>query len=206
MKITHKMPKTDEKLHNDLINSGWTQLKEPKSLLLTTIVSIPLMLVNVFVAACAIHIFSDLTLREFGFASGSFTITIHFGVILGILLTVVIHEFIHLLFVPNFIQSPQTFIGFTFFGGYVYTTEEISKARYMIITAAPFISLSILLPIILGLMGVLTPLLKILILLNAASSSVDMLLLLLLIQTPKNTVLKSNGIRTYWRRCRCSSY
>ncbi len=205
MKLIHKMPQSDEQKHLELIDHGWILLKEPKTFLLIIIVSIPLMIINTLICLGAIHIFSDITFQEFGIASVPFTITIDLGVILGIFLILVIHELIHLMFVPNFIKSRQTFIGLTIFGGFVYTEEEISKTRYIIITIAPFIILSILLPIILGLFGLLTTTLKFFILLNAASSSVDMFILFLLLsQVPKDSILKSNGMKTYWKSSRAS--
>ncbi|WP_338323605.1 DUF3267 domain-containing protein [Halobacillus salinus] len=113
---------------------------------------------------------------------------------------IVIHELLHLVFVPNFIKSDKTYIGLTYFGGYVLTEESIAKSRYLLVTVAPFVILSILLPITLGLLGILTPLLKVLILINAMASSVDILnLILLLTQVPKAAVLKNNGTKTYWK-------
>ncbi|HBI04031.1 MAG TPA: DUF3267 domain-containing protein [Paenibacillaceae bacterium] len=146
IKVIHKFPKTDEKTHFDLIQNGWIQLKEPKTLLITILASIPLMVINTLISLGVIHIFSDITFSEFGFTAGSFAITIRFDALIAILLTLVIHELIHLLFIPNFMKSKKTFIGLTFFGGYVYTEEEISKTRYIVISMAPFIILSIFLP------------------------------------------------------------
>lgn len=130
------MPKIDEQKHLELIHNGWIQLKEPKTILLTILVSIPLMIINTFISIGAIHIFSDITFQEFGIASVPFTITIDLGVILGIFLTLVIHELIHLMFIPNFIKSKQTFVGLTIFGGFVYRKKrfrkrDISSSRFL---------------------------------------------------------------------------
>jgi hypothetical protein len=82
----------------------------------------------------------------------------------------------------------------------VLTEEEILKSRYIWITIAPFMIISIILPLILGGLGLLTPTLKFLIILNSMASSVDMLNLLLIIkQVSKNAILKSNGPYTYWK-------
>lgn len=200
IKVIHKFPKTDEKTHFNLIHNGWIQLKEPKTLLITILASIPIMVINTLISIGLINIFSEITLKEFGITAESFAITIRLDALIGIFLTLVIHELIHLLFIPDFMKSKKTFIGVTFFGGYVYTAEEISKTRYIIISIAPFIILSIFLPSILGLLGLLTPIVKFLILLNAASSSVDLFnLFLVLTQVPKGSVLKSNGMKTYWK-------
>lgn len=204
IKVIHKIPKSDEKTHLYLINNGWIQLKEPKTLFVASLVSIPFMLINILISIGAINIFSPITLKELGITGDSFEITIHLGAIIGFFVTLIIHELIHLILIPNFFKSNKTFIGLTFFGGFVCTEEEISKTRYILITIAPFIILSIFLPLILGLLGILTTTLKVLILLNAAGSSVDILLFLLLTQVPKDSVLRSNGMKTYWRTLQAS--
>ncbi|WP_246055223.1 DUF3267 domain-containing protein [Pseudalkalibacillus caeni] len=118
-----------------------------------------------------------------------------------IFLLVVIHELLHLVFIPDFLKSKSTSVGLTIFGGFVYTEEEISKPRYILVTIAPFIILSVALPLFLGGLGWLTPTLKFVILLNALASSVDILnLIILLTQVPKNGKLRSNGMKTYWKK------
>ena len=110
------------------------------------------------------------------------------------------HELIHLILIPNVVKSEKTYIGFTLFGGFVITEEEISKSRYILITIAPFVIISIILPLVLGSLGLLTVTLKFLIILNAMASSVDLLNFLLIIkQVPENAILKNNGPNTYWK-------
>ncbi|MCP8970118.1 DUF3267 domain-containing protein [Ectobacillus ponti] len=68
------------------------------------------------------------------------------------------------------------------------------------ITLAPFLILSILAPLLLGAFGMLSAALKVLILLNAMASSVDLLTALLVLrQVPSGGVLRSNGPSTYWK-------
>jgi hypothetical protein len=87
------------------------------------------------------------------------------------------------------------------FGGFVATEEEMRKSRFMLITIAPFIIGSVILPLFLGFLGWLNPQVKLLILLNAMASSVDILhAILVFIQVPSNAILKNNGPRTYWIR------
>ncbi|MFF2175939.1 DUF3267 domain-containing protein [Lysinibacillus sp. NPDC058147] len=200
MKILNKLPKGNPNLHEDLIKNGWIPLKEPKNLTSAILLSIPLMIVASMISIGVINIFSSISLRDFGFTSGGISITINLSVILGIALLLIIHELLHLIFIPNFIRSEKTSVGLTLFGGFVITEEEISKSRYIFITIAPFIILSIILPLILSVFGLLTTTLKFLIILNSMGSSVDLLNLLILKQVPKNATLKSNGSNTYWRK------
>ena len=110
------------------------------------------------------------------------------------------HEFFHLILIPNFAKSEKTFAGITLFGGFVVTEEEIARTRFILITVAPFVVISIILPILLGIFGLLTTTMKFLIILNAMASSVDLLTFFLVIsQVPKNATLISNGPKTYWK-------
>lgn len=199
MKIQTKLPQFNESVHFDLIKNGWTPMKEPKNLVSAIFLSIPFMIINVLISIGIINIFSSISLKEFGLTSNSISITIDFGAIFLMILFVIIHEVLHLVFVPNFIKSKNTIMGLTLFGGFVTTEEKISKSRFILITIAPFIIISIILPLILSYCGLLTSTLKFIILLNALGSSVDMLnLILILKQVPKNSVIKSNGDKTYW--------
>lgn len=201
MKILNKLPKSNPNLHVELINNGWIPMKEPKNLISAILLSIPLMIVASMVSIGVINIFSTISLREFGFTSGGISITINVSVILGIVLLLIIHELLHLIFIPNFMKSEKTSVGLTLFGGFVMTEEEISKSRYMFITIAPFIILSIIFPLIFSAFGLLTTTLKFLIILNSMGSSVDLLnLLLIMKQVPKNATLTCNGPNTYWKK------
>lgn len=201
MKLRKKLPQSDPNLHVELINNGWIPMKEPKNLISAILLSIPLMIVASMISIGVINIFSSISLNDFGFSSGVITITINFSIILWLALLMIIHELLHLMFIPNFMKSEKTFVGLTLFGAFVITEEEISKSRYIFITVAPFIILSIILPLILSVVGLLTTTLKFLVILNAMGSSVDLLnLLLIMKQVPKNATLTCNGPNTYWKK------
>ncbi|MFB4169364.1 DUF3267 domain-containing protein [Virgibacillus sp. JSM 102003] len=201
MKIRNKIPKTDKQLHLNLVNNNWIPMKEPESVWTTIVLSIPFMLFNTIISLGIIHIFSTISFNEFGISSDSISVTINLGVIIWIFSLIILHEMLHLMFIPNFIKSKNTFIGLTLFGGYVLTEEKISKSRYIVVTIAPFVIISIILPIVLGLIGIFTTTLKVLILLNAMASSVDLLNVVLLVtQVPGRTILTNNGTKTYWKR------
>ncbi|MEH7180243.1 DUF3267 domain-containing protein [Neobacillus vireti] len=201
MKIVNKVPKSNPHLHLDLIKSGWIPMKEPKNVMSAILLSIPFMIVAAFISIGIINIFSSIALSDFGFTSDSISISINLGIIFLLVLLIILHELLHLIFIPHFIQSQKTYIGLTLFGGFVLTEEEISKSRYIFITIAPFMIISIIMPLLLGAFGLLTPTLKILIILNAMASSVDLLNLLLIIkQVPYHAILKNNGTNTYWKQ------
>ena len=200
MKIVKRLPKTSERLHQELTAGGWIPLKEPESLAGAMILSIPFMAANFFISIMAIRSFTSISLDEFGFTPDSFSITINLGAIIALIAFVIFHELLHLIFIPNFLRSSKTFAGITWYGGFVVTEEEISKLRYILITIAPFFVGSIVLPIILGMFGLLTTTIKIFVLLNAMASSVDVLnLCIVIMQVPQQALLKNNGAKTYWK-------
>jgi len=200
MKLIKQIPEFNESLGEELQNSGWSTLKEPGNLVSAIILSIPLMAINLLIAIVVIGIVSTISFEEFGLANGSLSMSINLDIIFALLILIVTHELLHLVFIPNFIRSTKTFVGITFYGGFVATEEEIVKSRYLLITIAPFLVGSILLPFILGVLGLLTSTFKLLILLNAMASSVDILSFLLIVkQVPAKAIVKNNGPKTYWK-------
>ncbi|MEQ6353373.1 DUF3267 domain-containing protein [Lysinibacillus sp. M3] len=201
MKLLNKLPQSNPNLHVELIDNGWIPMKEPKNLRSAILLSIPLMMIASMISIGVINIFSSISLNDFGFSEGAIIITINFSIILWLVLLMIIHELLHLMFIPNFMKSKKTFVGLTLFGAFVITEEEILKSRYIFITVAPFIILSIILPLILSVVGLLTTTLKFLVILNAMGSSVDLLnLLLIMKQVPNNATLTCNGPNTYWKK------
>jgi hypothetical protein len=189
-------------MHSELIASNWIQLREPDNLVSAILASAPLMILNTLLSITVLGMFSPFSLVDVGINSlQTITLTIHLKDVAYLIGLVFIHELIHLVFVPGFLVSDKTFLGITYFGGFVYSEEEIPKSRYILITLAPFTLLSIILPVTLGALDLLNPLVKVLILLNAVSSGVNMLtLILVLIQVPTDVCFTFNGIRTYWKR------
>ncbi|MFF2449549.1 DUF3267 domain-containing protein [Neobacillus sp. NPDC058068] len=198
------MPKFNEQTHIELLNSAWNPLKEPKTLPSAIILSVPFMYLNMLISIGIIYFFSDFSINNTFFTGDAITLTIHLdviiGLIIGVFLMLIIHEFFHLIFIPNFIKSKDTYMGLTFFGGYVHTEQSLTKARFLLISIAPFAILSILAPLILGVFGQLTGSMIFFIILNSMGASVDILgFMLVLVQVPKDAVIRNNGTRTYWK-------
>ncbi|KKH99101.1 hypothetical protein EO95_17145 [Methanosarcina sp. 1.H.T.1A.1] len=202
MRLRYKFPQVNSERHSELITSNWIQLREPDNIASTILAAVPLMILNTLLSIAVLNMFSPFSLADLGINSlQTITLTINLQDVACLIGLVFIHELIHLVFIPDFLISDKTFLGITYFGGFVYSEEAVSKSRYILITLAPFVLLSIILPGILGALGLLNPLAKVLILLNAMSSGVDMLtLVLVLIQVPADVYFTSNGIRTYWKK------
>ncbi|MBO0959792.1 DUF3267 domain-containing protein [Neobacillus sp. MM2021_6] len=201
IKFSTKIPKFNEQSHSVLMKEGWKPLKEPKSLTNAALLSVPFMVINALLSIGIIYCYSSFSMQRFSFIKGnSIILTIDLGVVLAILLMVIIHELFHLIFIPNFLKSKDTIIGLTCFGAFVHTEQIITKARFLFISVAPFLFLSILFPLILAIFGLITGNILVFILFNALGASVDILgFFLVFIQVPKNAIIRSNGIRTYWK-------
>ena len=120
--------------------------------------------------------------------------------ILIFLVLISTHEFIHLVCIPNFLKSEKTYWGITFYGGFVATTEKISKSRFVIISIMPFLFISIIFPLIMALLGFLSNSIIFFCFINAAASSVDILnLFIILFQVPNNSHIVNNGNETYYK-------
>ncbi|MGV8906228.1 MAG: DUF3267 domain-containing protein, partial [Acetobacterium sp.] len=110
------------------------------------------------------------------------------------------HEFLHACFIPNVLKSDKIYWGINGFFGFVFTTEKIKKGRFLIISIMPFILLSVILPLILNILGLLNGYIILLCLINAMGSSVDCLnMCLIAIQVPNGSHIMNNGFETYFK-------
>jgi len=202
MKYAKKIPEPDPKLRENLLAEGWKKIKEPNNLFFAFIFAIPFMIINAsicYLILLLVNPFYAHMVYDFLY-SGSWHFTIRFDYIIYVYLFVVAHEFIHLVFIPNFYRSEKTYIGIKPWGGFVFSTEKFSKGRFLLITIAPFVVFSILAPAILGFAGLLNGFLLFLIFLNAFSSCVDMLnAVIIAIQVPNGSTLVNNGFESYFK-------
>jgi hypothetical protein len=179
----------DTQKQRDLTASQWVKLKEPKTMLTAILASIPFMALNATITLLIAGMFVPVSFEYFGIAGTSFSFQIDLLPLFGVVGILVAHELVHLLCIPDFIRSDTTSIGVTYGGGFVYTEEKLTRTRYLIISFAPFITISLILPVILGMLNLLSPLVVGVLLLNSLGSSVDILVaLLVLIQVPSRGI------------------
>lgn len=204
MKYIRKIPLTDTDLSHRLITAGWTKIKEPSSLKLSILLSMPFMLINGIIFM-AIAFYSYPPLKDFLSNNGNFRITlsINFMTLLYIpviFLFMTIHEFTHACFIPNFLKSDKIYWGINGLFAFVCTTEKMKKSRYAIISIMPFILLSTILPLILSVLGWLNEFILFLCLLNAMGSCVDCLNIWIVFrQVPNGSYIINNGFETYYK-------
>lgn len=200
-----KLPQINPERHSELIASNWIQLREPKDLVSAMLASIPLMILGALPPLIILNIFSPFSLADFGITPTQISVNIHLQDLvyfIGLsIFIILIYDLISLVFVPDFVTSDKAFLGITYFGGFAYSEEVLSKSRFTLRLLAPFVVTSIVLPGILGVLNLLNPLVEFVILSIAVGSCVDLLaLILILIQVPAGAYLTCNGIRTYWKK------
>lgn len=200
IKIERGLPKINEEKHLNLLKEGWKQLKEPKTISGQIILSIPFMIINFLIGSIIVGLVAPNMELSFEISTLSdLFIFISTPLLLTISL-VIIHELLHLSFIPNFIKSKKTYMGFTWFGAYVITEEILSKGRACFIFMAPFIFISIIFNFLIGIIGTYSIPILFFITLNSIGSSLDLLgLTLILFQVPKGAKVMSNGFYTYFK-------
>lgn len=205
MKYIKKIPSSDKELSNKLISEGWKKIKEPSNLGIVTLLSIPFMFINGIITMVIVFSLYPPLKEFFHSSKNSFNIsfTINLSAIIYVAITImfmIIHEFFHACFIPNFLKSDKTYWGINGFFGFVYTTEKIKKGRFLIISIMPFILMSVILPFILNIFGWLNPFTIFLCLINAMGSCVDCLnIFIVATQAPNGSYIVNNGLETYFK-------
>jgi hypothetical protein len=201
MKYARKIPQTDPGLRETLLAEGWKKIKEAPNLFFAFLLSIPFIIINALICYLLLYLVNPSYMQRVSdiLFSASWSFSIRFDYIIYTYLLIVAHEIIHLLFIPNFYRSEKTFIGIKAWGGFVFTTEKLSKGRFLLVTIAPFAVISIIMPLILSLADLLSGFLVFLVFLNAISASVDLLnAALIIIQVPNGSLIVNNGFETYF--------
>ena len=203
MRYIKKIPLADKVLGNELISEGWTKLKEPSNLIISTLISVPFMFINgVIFMIIAFYLYPPLK-ELLSSESPSFSIRVNLFTLIYVAIIFVfmtVHEFLHACFIPNGLKSDKIYWGINGFFGFVFTTEKIKKGRFLIISIMPFILLSVILPFILNILGLLNGYTILLCLVNAMGSCVDCLnMCLVAIQVPNGSHIVNNGFETYFK-------
>ena len=205
MKFIKKIPITDQSIKKQLVFDGWTKVKEPSSLWQYILISIPLMLCSIFIYLILIFNINQSIYKYFDIQGGLWLTLRNINMfsllfLLEVYIFTLAHELIHLLFIPNALKSDKICLGITPFYGFVYTSEQILKYKFLISSIMPFFILSIILPVLLNFLGFLTINACLLCLLNAFGSSVDLLnIVLICMQVPNKSMLINNGFETYYK-------
>jgi len=176
-------------------NQGWTSLREPGP-------------GKIQLIAIVMAVFVGLLLQLLFWLAGADVsplqnirnVPIGLGIMLGI---IPIHELLHLLCFPCFGISENSIIGFwlRMFGAYVYYDGELSRNRAILISACPFMVLSII-PLLGSFVMLNISMLVVAVsYLNGLLCGADLISIFLLVkQVPSGAVVRNNGLHSYWRK------
>lgn len=180
-----------------MLSEGWKKVKAPSNPNIAFLLSIPFVILNGLIFISIAYYLYPQT-RELLSALNTndnfiLTFTIDFTTLLelfALMLLMLIHEFLHFCSIPNFIKSDKVYWGMNLLYAFVYTTEEIKKERFIFISVLPLIILSIIFPIILGILVCLNEFILFLGFANAIGSGLDCLnICILLAQVPKGAYI-----------------
>lgn len=202
MRYVKDLPKGDVQLSQQLLNDGWAKIKEPKNLLVATVLSFPMAVMLTVFTSCLAYLLKP-ELFEF-ITSDTLEITIQinwrlFLLIPGIFFYMLVHEMIHALCIPNFMKSEKVVWGLNGLFGFVSSSEPIKKERFLIISFMPFLILSVLALLVLNALGILNGYTFMLCLVNSAGSCVDFLnMIIIYTQVKRRHTIICNGFETFW--------
>ena len=176
-------------------NQGWTPLREPGPGKMQSIA--------VVVAVC-IGVFLQLLFWLAGADVSPLQNIRNAPIALGIMLGIIpAHELLHLLCFPRFGLSKRAIIGFwpRMFGPYVYYDGALSRKRTILISACPFMLLSII-PLLRSFVTLNIPALVVAVsYLNGLACGVDLVGIFLLVkQVPSGALVRSKGYHSYWQK------
>ncbi|MDO4720377.1 MAG: DUF3267 domain-containing protein [Peptostreptococcaceae bacterium] len=201
MKKIKKIPSESPLRTQMLLEDGWQPLKEPPSMPVLIALALPISFLLLYAAGSWLAFLFPEFRSSLNFSKITFRIDWKFlFYIMGIFFCTFVHEFLHLLMIPNVFQSEKTFWGLNGFFGFVYSEEILTKSRFMLVSIMPLILLSFILPLLLRLSGIYRGYFMLLFMINAAGSCVDVFnMLLVAFQVPQGGHVVGNGPTTYYR-------
>lgn len=199
MRFIKNLPKVDQTKEELYLHDGWKRVLEKQHPIKNVVVSLVFIVILGTLTTLWLKVLGGFTLSEIGITKNGIDIKISILWILYYFILVCVHEFLHLLFVPNTFRSKCTYFGISWYGGFAYSAEQMTRERYIIISIMPCILLSFIMPAILSVFGILTTALKVMCVVNAMASAMDFLSLTILMgQAGKGNLIVSNGPNMYY--------
>lgn len=202
MKYVKKLPKTDKELSHQLLSNGWVKIKEPKSLTLAVILSFPLTFPLIAPVLWLAYLLKPELFSFIASDTLKFTFSLDWRFllfVLSIFAYMFFHEMLHMVFVPNFAKSEKTVWGLNSMFGFVFSSEPMTKERFLVVSSMPFLLLSIVALLIFYVLRLLNGYTFILCLINAAGSCVDFLNIFIVgFGVKKRHTIICNGFDTFY--------
>ena len=187
---------------------GWSGIREPNPLILN-ILALPVSIILIVVTIFAISLIWEggfqAIIQETLKQSGPNPFLVFLVVLV---ISIPIHELIHLLIHPKFGRSDKSILGFWLSRGMFYAHYEgaVSRNRFLSILAAPYLVLAWLPVLILAVIDTSIPIVYVEILVmmaltNSVLPAGDATgFLLLTIQVPSSACVKNKGWKSYWKK------
>jgi len=199
MRFIRKTPEVDLVKNELLLYDGWKRVKFEESKIKFLILTILFIIIPGAICFLWLRLISGLTWNEIGFTKDGVHIIVSIWWILFYFIFVFLHEFVHLLCIPNVFRSNCTYFGVSWYGGFAYSEEKMTRERYLFVSIMPCIVLSFVLPAILETFGILTTALKIMCIVNAMASGMDFLgCYEVLNVTGRKNLVVNNGENLYY--------
>jgi len=203
MKFVRKPPTTDKKLSEQLLNSGWQKIWEPRNLAIATLLALPFAFLSEGLIVWLAYMLKPELFNFISSNSLEISLNLDFKLLLfvaAIFVYMLLHELTHAVFIPGFAKSEKTCWGMNGLFGFVFTTEPIRKGRFLMICVMPFILLSLMPLYLLSIFHFLNWYTLGLCMINAGGSCVDILnFLLIVLQVKNGQTIVNNGFETYYK-------
>ncbi len=201
MKYVKSMPKADTGQTEKLKKDGWKKLKEPRTVLRASLLSLPLsILLGGITIGYAVWLKPELLDI---FMQDTIVLSFDLKFILMVPLYFVymfIHEMLHAVCTPNVLKSDKTVWGLNGLFGFVVTEEKMSRKRFMLVSVMPFLVLSLVSLTVCRFLNVLNGYVLVFSVLNAMGSCVDFFnLLLIMVQVGRRQQIVNVGMETYFK-------
>ncbi len=201
VKYIKHLPKDNLSRCEEVKKQGWSELKEP-NIPVSLLLSIPFACLSVYLGIVAfpqIHDYLKEVLLIFT-SDDEFDLVINLQYVIALYGYVILHELIHVIFMPNFLKSNKTVFSIQLWGGFASTEEIMSKARFIAISLMPYLILTFVLPALLIYMKLPISLITLLALINASGSCLDMLgIALICLQVPNGAKIRNVGMKTFYK-------
>ena len=172
--------------------SGWKRLKEPSPVLFV-LIAILIAHIIIFLLLYTWHLIGPFDEEDLRFVP----------FLILIASVILIHEFIHALFLPGYGLSSSTTMGVWPLRGicYVYHESPLGRNRLLAIVICPFLVLSIFPIGFCSIFSIGAYWLRIISIFNGMVSCVDVLnFILIILQVPSGAILVNHGWQGWWKQ------
>ena len=176
-------------------SDGWLPLKKP-SLWIAQMLAVP-----IAVAVSFVLIKAWILIGGVGWSKTTLPL-VFLPILPGLLVVIPLHEVVHAVLHPHWGLSDATTLGVwpQRVVGYAHYRDELSRNRFMLILAAPFLVLSVVPLILCTALSIAPPFVVALSIANGAGACVDLLGIALLgIRLPSTAIVRNQGESTWWR-------